>query len=201
MNEETKTQAELSQEPNPKQSVGAFVWDLFKILIIALLIIVPFRAFIAEPFVVSGSSMLPNYHNRDYLIIDRFSYRNGSPQRGDVVVLNFPKDPSQYYIKRIIGLPGERIKVAEGRITVYNEIYPEGVEINETYLQKDLITLGEKITVLQDNQFFVLGDNRNNSFDSRRFGPIDRGSIVGRTWVRGWPLSRIQTFRAPNFGF
>jgi signal peptidase I len=130
MNEETKTQAELSQEPNPKQSVGAFVWDLFKILIIALLIIVPFRAFIAEPFVVSGSSMLPNYHNRDYLIIDRFSYRNGSPQRGDVVVLKFPKDPSQYYIKRIIGLPGERVSFDQGRVVVFNQANPNGLKLS-----------------------------------------------------------------------
>src|SRR3989344_2792150 len=92
-------------------SIGAFVWDLAKILIIALVIIVPFRIFVAEPFVVSGSSMLPNYHNHDYLIIDRLSYRLGQPKRGDVVVMRYPKDPSQFYIKRVIGLPGESVKI------------------------------------------------------------------------------------------
>jgi signal peptidase I len=171
MNEETKTQAELSQEPNPKQSVGAFVWDLFKILIIALLIIVPFRAFIAEPFVVSGSSMLPNYHNRDYLIIDRFSYRNGSPQRGDVVVLKFPKDPSQYYIKRIIGLPGERVSFDQGRVVVFNQANPNGLKLSEPYLQNSSETFGKnQEAVLGEGQYFVLGDNRTASSDSRVWG-------------------------------
>ncbi len=97
-------------------AISSFIFDLVKILIIALVIIVPFRMFIAEPFVVSGSSMLPNYHNKDYLIIDRLSYRTGAPQRGDVIVLKYPKDTSQFFIKRIIGLPGEKIRFAGGHV-------------------------------------------------------------------------------------
>jgi signal peptidase I len=200
MNEETKTQAELSQEPNPKQSVGAFVWDLFKILIIALLIIVPFRAFIAEPFVVSGSSMLPNYHNRDYLIIDRFSYRNGSPQRGDVVVLKFPKDPSQYYIKRIIGLPGERVSFDQGRVVVFNQANPNGLKLSEPYLQNSSETFGKnQEAVLGEGQYFVLGDNRTASSDSRVWGILPKEDIVGKVWLRVFPVKDFGLFQEPVY--
>jgi len=200
MIEETKTQPELSQNPNQKQSVGAFVWDLFKILIVALLIIVPFRAFIAEPFVVSGSSMLPNYHNRDYLIIDRFSYRKGSPERGDVVVLKFPKDPSQYYIKRIIGLPGERVSFDQGSVVVFNQANPNGFKLSEPYLKSSSETFGKnQESVLGEGQYFVLGDNRTASSDSRVWGILPKEDIVGKVWVRVFPVKDFGVFQEPVY--
>jgi signal peptidase I len=200
MTEETKTQPELSQKSPEKQSVGAFVWDLFKILIIALLIIVPFRAFIAEPFVVSGSSMLPNYHNRDYLIIDRFSYRRGSPERGDVVVLKFPKDPSQYYIKRIIGLPGERVSFEQGGVVIFNQANPNGLKLTESYLKSSSETFGKnQEAVLGEGQYFVLGDNRTASSDSRVWGILPKEDIVGKVWLRVFPLGGFGLSEEPVY--
>ena len=111
MSENQNSNINSNGESSTFKSVGAFVWDLVKILLIALVIIVPFRMFVAEPFVVSGSSMLPNFYNHDYLIIDRFSYLSGNPVRGEVIVLKYPKDPSQYFIKRVVGLPGETVEI------------------------------------------------------------------------------------------
>ena len=110
MDSETNNNQPAPNKPKLLRQLGAFFWDLVKILVIALAIIIPFRAFIAEPFMVSGSSMVPNFHNNDYLIVDRISYHFHAPARGDVIVFKFPKDTSQYYIKRVIGLPGEKVE-------------------------------------------------------------------------------------------
>lgn len=143
--------------------------------------------------------MEPNFYEKEYLIIDELSYRLHDPVRGDVIVFRPPEDQKEFFLKRIIGLPGERVKVAEGQITIYNQEHPEGTTLDETYLPKDLATTGEQNVVLDANHYFVLGDNRPNSYDSRRFGPIDRSTIVGRAWLRGWPFNRVQTFTAPSY--
>src|SRR3989339_792475 len=109
-------------------------------------------------------------------------------------LLHYPNNPKEYFLKRIIGLPGERIKISEGVATIYNDEHPEGFAVKEDYIPSDVTTEGEKIMSLSKNQYFVMGDNRPNSFDSRRFGPVDENLIVGRTWLRGWPLNRIQVF-------
>lgn len=175
-------------------SIALFIWDLVKILVLALVIIVPFRMFIAEPFVVSGSSMLPNFHNNDYLIIDRISYRTGEPQRGDVIVLKYPRDNRQYFIKRIIGLPGERVKIQQGYVLVYNQQNPDGLRLNEPYLSSQAETIGRSDTVtLGEGQYFVLGDNRTGSSDSRVWGVLPRENIVGRAWLRVFPVGSFGT--------
>ena len=141
--------------------------------------------------------MEPNFFDHEYLIIDELSYRFRPIDRGEVIVFKNPNNPKEYFLKRIIGLPGERVKVAEGRVTIYNQPHPEGVVLTEPYLPADLLTSGERVTVLKDHQYFVLGDNRDNSFDSRRFGPVEQELIVGRTWFRGWPVNRLQIFKKP----
>ena len=182
------------------QTVGAFVWDLIKILIIALIIIVPFRTFVAEPFVVSGSSMLPNFHNGDYLIIDRLSYITGSPARGDVIVLKYPKDTSQFFIKRIIGLPGETVKLAQGKVVVINKDHPEGFQLNEPYLSSPIETFGKTDpTTLGSGEFFVLGDNRVASSDSRVWGILPRDDIVGRVWARIFHFNEAGFIKTPTY--
>ena len=123
------------------------------------------------------------------------------PARGEVVVFKYLDLQKDYFLKRVIGLPGERVKVADGKVTVYNGTHPEGIVIDESYLPDDLLTLGEKSLELKANEFFVLGDNRMNSYDSRKFGAVDRSQIVGRVVVRGWPLSKAQSFKAPSFNF
>ncbi len=180
--------------------VGAFIWDLAKILLIAALIIWPFRQFVAEPFVVSGSSMLPNYHNHDYLIIDRFSYINGEPKRGDVIVLKYPKDPSQFYIKRVIGLPNETVKIANGYVTIFNTNNPDGLRLKEPYLSNQTETLGKSDAVtLGSEEYFVLGDNRTASSDSRVWGILPKDNIVGKVWARVFPFNNSGLVKTPSY--
>jgi signal peptidase I len=196
-----------NQEPvNPKSStttaggVGLFIWDLVKILIIALVIIVPFRMFVAEPFVVSGSSMLPNYVNHDYLIVDRLSNLRGQPERGQVIVLRYPKDPSQYFIKRVIGMPGETVKFSQGHVIIVNSEHPEGLTLNESYLPSQTETFAANQSVhLGSGEFFVLGDNRSASSDSRVWGILPQDDIVGKVWVKVYPFSRSEFTKLPTY--
>lgn len=184
---------ELEQQP----SVKSFLWELIRIILIAFVIMVAFRVFVAEPFVVSGSSMIPNFHNREYLVVDKVSYRFGEPQRGDVIVFRYPKDTSQYFIKRIIGLPNEKVQILDGRVKIYNTQHPDGVTIDEPYLQSNDVTFGQDdIVSLGDTEYYVLGDNRLGSSDSRVWGILPKHDIVGRAWLRAFPLS---SFGLPSF--
>jgi len=201
MSEEQKPELKIFREKAAKyfQAVGLFILELVKVAVLAGITIAFVRYFLFKPFYVKGASMEPNFYEHEYLLIDELSYRFREPQRGEVIVFKYPDNPSEHFLKRIIGLPGERIKVSEGKVVIYNNSYPEGMEIEESYLPKDLVTAGDRITVLEKDEYYVLGDNRNNSYDSRRFGPISEDLIVGRAWFRGWPFSRMQTFEAPDF--
>lgn len=198
---ENQIPTEKKQNDSVFKAAGVFIWDLIKILIIALLIIVPFRMFVAEPFVVSGSSMLPNFHNHDYLIIDRVSYLKGSPERGDVIVLLYPKDTEQFFIKRIIGLPGETVKISQGHVTIFNSKNPNGVVLKEPYLTNENETLGSAKSYgpLGSDEYFVLGDNRTASSDSRVWGILPRKDIVGRAWLRVYPFSVFGFIKTPTY--
>ncbi len=181
-------------------AIKAFFWDLTKILLISLVIIIPFRLLVAEPFVVSGSSMVPNYHNRDYLIIDRISYKRSEPKRGDVIVIKFPKDTRQFFIKRIIGLPGESVELKSGKVFIFNKENPQGMELKEPYLTDSILTLGKSRTVkLGSGEYYVLGDNRTASSDSRVWGILPEDDIIGRAWLRVFPISDFGFFKSPNY--
>ncbi|OJI07669.1 signal peptidase I [bacterium CG10_46_32] len=181
--------------------VLVFIGELVKITLIALAIIVPVRYFLIKPFYVNGASMEPSYYNREYLIVDEISYRIGEPSRGDVVVFRYPVDPSQFFIKRIIGLPGERVAIRDGVVVVYTTTYPNGVTMKEPYLSDGTTTNGETDVTLSSDEYFVLGDNRIASLDSRRFGPLLASDIVGRTWLRGWPFDRVGVLENYQFPF
>lgn len=198
MPEETNTQQNQSQ--SPLASFGLFLWDLIKIFLLAMLIILPVRTFLAEPFMVSGSSMVPNFHDRDYLIVDRLSYRLHEPLRGDVVVLKFPKDTSQYFIKRIIGLPGETIKCEQGKVVVEKASKDKTVVLEENYVSGKSPTQNcRPVQVLGSNEFFVLGDNRLGSSDSRVWGILPKDDIVGRVWLRVFPLGAFGFTMTPSY--
>jgi len=168
-----------------------FVWEIFKVVVISLAIIIPVRYFLIKPFYVNGASMEPNFHDYEYLIINEISYRFNEPQRGDVVVFRYPFDPSQYFIKRIVGLPGEKIKIAEGKVYITNPGHPAGEVLAENYLLPAMKTLGDVEVELAADEYYLLGDNRIASLDSRAFGPIKDSYIIGKTLLRGWPLDRI----------
>ncbi|HSR89485.1 MAG TPA: signal peptidase I [Candidatus Udaeobacter sp.] len=179
-------------------SAGIFFLELVKVAALAGITIGIIRYALFKPFYVKGASMEPNFFDKEYLIIDELTYRFRPAQRGEVIVFKYPENPKEYFLKRIIGLPGERIKVSDGQITIYNQAHPEGMVLDEPYLPKDLLTVGEKITTISENQYFVLGDNRPNSFDSRRFGAIDKNLVVGRVFFRGLPFNRAEIIPEPK---
>lgn len=171
-----------------------FAGELLHVVIISLAIIVPVRYFLIQPFYVKGASMEPNFYDHEYLIIDEIGYRLHQPQRGEIVVFRYPNDPRQYFIKRIVGLPGERIKVSGGQVWVYNAEHPDGKVLDEHSYLGAIYTSGERDVQLADDEYFLMGDNRGASLDSRSFGPVSRSFIVGRVWFRGWPPEKIKVF-------
>lgn len=179
------------------RAASEFFWEMVRVAIISLAIILPVRYFLIQPFYVKGASMEPNFYDHEYLVIDEISYRFNSPERGDIVVFKYPKDPSQYFIKRVIGLPGDKVKIQD------NSVFINGTKLNETYLPEGIETVlplrGYGDVTLAADEYFLLGDNRTQSLDSRVFGPVKREYIVGRTWLRGWPFSRITVFNAPEY--
>jgi len=190
--------AEEGGEPSLLGSIGRFALELVEIVVISLAIILPIRYFLIQPFYVKGASMEPTFDDHEYLIIDELSYRFRAPVRGEVVVFRYPLDPRQYFIKRIVGLPGETIRVSDSKIVIVNAEHPDGFALDETgYLSADTITHGDRTVVLGADEYFVLGDNRTASLDSRTFGPLPAKHIVGRVWIRGWPLDRAAVFSAP----
>ncbi len=172
-----------------------FAWETFKIVVISLAIIIPVRYFLIQPFFVRGASMEPNFDNGQYLVIDEISYRFSDPERGDVVVFKYPLDPSQFYIKRIVGLPGERVVIKNGKVFIYNLSYPQGMALDESgYLSFNISTSGNIKADLKEDEYFVLGDNRQASSDSRQWGVLTEDLIVGRVWIRAWPFDMAKVF-------
>ncbi len=176
--------------------------ELVKIVVISLIIILPIRYFIIQPFYVKGASMEPNFHDHEYLIIDEISYRFNEPKRGEIVVFRYPRNPQEYFIKRIIALPGEKVELLDGAIFIYNDEKPEGFLLDESYYLSDSVKtyMSDNDTfLLGEDEYFVLGDNRYASKDSRIFGPLDRSFITGRVLLRGWPFSRFMLFKYFDF--
>ena len=177
-----------------------FFWEVAKIVILALLIVIPIRYFVFQPFIVKGLSMTPAFHDGDYLIVDEFSYHFGEPERGEVVVFKYPRDPSQRFIKRIIGLPGEQVKMEGGRIIITNKFGKEEILDESDYLSLSQGSLFDtELIKLGENEYFILGDNRAHSFDSRRWGPLSREFIVGRVLLRAWPPRAMAFIPAPSY--
>lgn len=197
-------------ESNPPESNNNF-WksalsfglEIFKTVIISLAIILPIRYFVIQPFMVDGASMEPNFYDKQYLVINEISYRFNEPNRGEVVVLKNPQNTKEFYIKRIIGLPGEEIKIESGQVYIKKEGSKKFIQIDEfDYLPEDTETFGNISNLkLKENEYFVLGDNRRNSKDSRNLGPIDRELIIGKVWIRGFPIKDAQFFDFSEYDY
>lgn len=171
---------------------GLLIFEVAKVVLISLAIILPIRMFLVQPFYVDGASMEPNFYQNEYLIIDEISYRFQNPERGEVIIFKNPKDTKYYFIKRVIGLPGETVEVRSGTVFI------NGQELTEPYIE-NLSTQSYEEYTLSEGQYFLLGDNRINSYDSRTFGPVDEKYIIGRVWFRGWPIDRINSFNLPEY--
>ena len=158
-------------------------------IIIAFGIVLPFRIYIAEPYLVDGRSMDPTFATGDYLIVDKLSYELGTPKRNSVIVFRYPNDPSKSFIKRIIGLPGETVVMKDNAVRIINAENPEGFIIDQSYVTHTSPASFEK--KLAGDEYFVMGDNRAESFDSRFWGPLPKKYILGKPIVRLWPISQI----------
>lgn len=173
-----------------RQSAKQSFWELVRFAVVAILIVVPIRVFIAQPFLVSGSSMFPTFKNADYLIVDELSYHLGDPKRYDVVIFRYPGDTTKFYIKRIIGLPGETVDVNGNTVTIKNVENKEGFTLKQPFIGSGSNRVSH--VELKEDEYFVMGDNRGASSDSRYWGAVERDLIVGRALLRLLPINKIE---------
>jgi len=166
---------------------------------IAVFAVILCRQYIFNPYGISGTSMSPNFHDGDYVFVDQLSYRLRAPQRGEVIVFHGPASGGEDFLKRIIGLPGERVVVKDSAVTIYNNDNPKGMLLDEAYLDPSTQTTGDVDMTLGDSQYFVMGDNRSVSFDSRSWGPLGLDQIVGRVALRIWPPAATRVFGAVQY--
>jgi signal peptidase I len=181
------------------KKISEIILDFFETIIISLAIFLVLYMFVFQPHQVNGQSMYPTLENGEYLLTNKFTYRFNEPKYGDIVVFKAPNHEELDYIKRIVALPGDRIKIVDGKF------YVNGYELDESlYLVADVNTFGERFlksnqeTVVPPNSYFVAGDNRSNSSDSRDFGPVPEKNIVGRAWIRYWPPASLGIIKHLN---
>jgi signal peptidase I len=179
-------------------AAGRFIFEVAKVVLVALAIIIPIRVFVIQPFQVNGQSMAPNFSDRDYLVVDEISYRFREPERGEVIIFRFPRDRSQFFIKRIIGMPGETVRIKEEGVFIVRN--GNEVQLDESFYLSNLLDNGPvQEVVLAENEYFMLGDNRGASSDSRSWGPITRDDIIGRAWIRAWPFNSTKSIPIPTY--
>jgi signal peptidase I len=176
----------------PQEKSENFFTELLKFVLVAAIIVVPLRLFVAQPFIVSGESMDPTFANGQYLIVDELSYHFEAAQRGQVIIFRYPKDPSQFFIKRIIGLPGETVMIRNGQVEV-QKVDGTTVTLNESYV-KNLGNGGDATYPVPAGDYFVMGDNRPESSDSRAWGYLPRANIVGQAFLRLLPVNTVGIF-------
>ncbi|MBL1434319.1 signal peptidase I [Candidatus Wolfebacteria bacterium] len=164
--------------------------EILVFLFLATLIVIPFRLFIAQPFVVQGASMEPTYMDSEYLIIDQLTYKFNEPKRGDVITFRYPKDPSVFFIKRIVGLPGETVVVDDETVTITTPGVGT-IQLVEPYAKFDGPLFGRQSLTLGVDEYYVLGDNRPRSADSRVWGVLPKENIMGRAFLRLLPITNI----------
>lgn len=209
INMENQKSNMLETDEEVYYGVGSFLWEVAKVFFWAVVIIVPIRIFLFQPFFVQGASMEPNFKDGDYLIVNELGYKKTSLDvsgfhlftvgsfrelnRLDVAVFRYPKDITQFFIKRVIGLPGEKVKVDNGKVTIYNQQNPDGMVLDEgAYLPSGIITNGALTITLKADEYFVLGDNRPFSHDSRGWGVLPGNDIIGKVLIRAWPISKAE---------
>lgn len=173
--------------------------DVVETIVIALAIFVIAYLFLFQPHQVRGNSMYPNFHDKDYLLTDKVSYRLGQPKSGDVVIFMAPKNEEYDYIKRVIGIPGDKVEITQDyKVKLNTQI------LDESYLPSDYQTFGGsflevgKVVTVPPDEYFVLGDNRNHSSDSRDWGFVPKSNIIGKAWFRYWPLNQMGLVSSPK---
>ncbi len=178
---------ENDTKPSPFSRQG--IIEIIKFILLAVCVVIPVRMFVMQPFIVSGSSMFPTFKDGQYLIVDELSYHFREPARGDVIVFKPPMNLKTYYIKRIIGLPGETVIINGANIIIKNEAHPEGFILTQPYIETPSDDKIEK--TLGQDEYYVLGDNRTASSDSRYWGTLPRKDITGRAFLRLFPFTQV----------
>ncbi len=182
------------QQPSIMKKIWLEIWDIIKFLAPIIVIVFVVRTYIAQPFIVDGESMSPNFHTGHYLIIDEISYRFHDPKRGDVVVLRYPLDTSRFFLKRIVGIPGDRVMIKNGKVSISNAENPNGYVLNEPYHAQATFPSGQFNDVtLGEDEYFAMGDNRAGSSDSRAWGILPRKDIVGHAVLRLFPIKQVDS--------
>ncbi|MEM9336559.1 MAG: signal peptidase I [Patescibacteria group bacterium] len=176
--------------PQPEEKEEHPLVEIIRFSIIALIIVIPIRMFVAQPFIVSGASMDDTFHSGEYLIVDQVTYQFEEPQRGDVVIFRFPKDPSKFFIKRVIAIPGDTIEISGTEVKLINETYPGGLVLDEPYI-KSMRPGPATSETLGEREYFVMGDNRDESSDSRAWGLVQEDQIIGRAFLRLFPPTEL----------
>ncbi|MFH1509376.1 MAG: signal peptidase I [bacterium] len=184
----------IGDDDSEHSSFFTFAFEFLKIIVISLVIIIPLRFYLVQPFFVNGSSMEPSFSSGQYLIINEISYRFSDPVRGEVIVFHPPDGQKSFYIKRIIGLPDDRIEVEAGEVFINGEQLEE-----DMYLSSDEDTPGNIDETIPEGHYFVMGDNRDGSSDSRSWGTITRDAIIGKAWIRVLPFDKAGVFETPEY--
>lgn len=191
--------------------IGGLLLEMVKVFLLAVVVIIPVRVFLFQPFFVQGSSMEPNFEDGQYLVISEFGYKQTdfdfseslsftvdafkTIERQDVTVFRYPKNPEQFFIKRVIGLPGEAVEIRRGKVIIANAVHPDGFVLDESsYIGAGTLTQDMPRISLSDDEYFVMGDNRTASYDSRSIGPIKKDKIIGRVLLRAWPVGRFSLY-------
>jgi signal peptidase I len=199
------------QDQEESLGIKALVIELVKVFLLAVVIIIPVRIFLFQPFFVQGSSMEPNFEDGEYLIVSEFGYKQvrlGKTEeapiilkdfrdlaRQEAIVFRYPKKPEQFFIKRLIGLPGETIEIKNNQVLIKNSNQKEGFVLKESeYLTREHTLEDMPARLLAQDEYFVMGDNRDFSYDSRAFGPVGKEFIMGRVLLRAWPFGESQVF-------
>jgi len=186
------TASDLPSPRAKKSSTGSVIWETLQTLVLAGLLIVFFRTFIFQNFVVEGSSMVPTLIQGDRLIVSRLSYFLGEPERGDIIVFQYPYGPERDFVKRIIGKPGETIAIQNGQVFINGKPLPP-----EDYVQNKSSDTIAPVT-LGDDEYFVMGDNRTGSSDSRSWGPLQKHFIIGKAWLIYYPFKHFKFLQHPD---
>ncbi len=181
MEQSTPIQPEIKRKSNARIFLENVIY-----IVIAILLALIVQKFIIRPFVVNGESMDPTLATGDYLLIDEVTYKLHEPQRGDVVVFKAPPEPTKFFIKRIIGLPGDTVSITGSKITITNEANPKGFVLSEPFITH--ISNNQLVVTVPVDEYFVMGDNRSGSFDSRSWGTLPKANLRGRALLRLLPI-------------
>ena len=175
------------------KKLGSVILDFLQVVVFAVSIFLFVYLLILQPHKIKGRSMEPNFLNGEFLLTDKISYRFNEPKRGDVIVFRAPPDYKDEFIKRIIGLPGETVIVKNGHVYINNTKLSEPYLPENTYTPAGTYATEDNPVIVEEGKYFVMGDNRKHSLDSRSFGPIRKEKITGKAWFVYWPPSKVGT--------